>query len=148
MKRTILAVLMVVLVSVPCVAQDEEPVESIEGTVWSYFYNPGMGRPPIRYVGFYDGHVYSSYDGELGCFRTTEFLPSAYVDLLGIGLFWYKSLCLENIPLVCQWRTGILFPLIKIGIQSCIVIPCLRDDNMVSLVKDKSLPQDFCSQVE
>lgn len=87
MKKTILAVLMVVLVSTPCFAQE---VESIEGTIWEVlpiglriFPTPGIWIPGDLEFGFYDGKVYqnlspvenSSYEDRLGfiVFSTANF---------------------------------------------------------------------------
>jgi hypothetical protein len=78
MKKTILAVLMVVIVSTPCFAQEGE---SIEGTIWEVlpiglriFPTPGIWIPGDLEFGFYDGKVYqnlspienSSYEDRLG----------------------------------------------------------------------------------
>ena len=78
MKKTILAVLMVVIVSTPCFAQEGE---SIEGTIWEVlpvglriFPTPGIWIPGDLEFGFYDGKVYqnlspienSSYEERLG----------------------------------------------------------------------------------
>ena len=78
MKKTILAVLMVVIVSTPCFAQEGE---SIEGTIWEVlpiglriFPTPGIWISGDLEFGFYDGKVYqnlspienSSYEDRLG----------------------------------------------------------------------------------
>ena len=77
-QKTILAVLMVVIVSTPCFAQEGE---SIEGTIWEVlpvglriFPTPGIWIPGDLEFGFYDGKVYqnlspienSSYEERLG----------------------------------------------------------------------------------
>ena len=65
MKKTILVVLLVLLVSVPCAAQEIEPdgLFSIEGTKW-LIMSVGVGNYGFEvddyYFGFYEGKFYSS----------------------------------------------------------------------------------------
>jgi hypothetical protein len=78
MKKTILLVLMVALITTPCFSQE---VESIEGTIWEVlpiglriFPTPGIWIPGDLEFGFYDGKVYqnlspienSSYEDKQG----------------------------------------------------------------------------------
>ena len=139
MKIIILIIIVCLFVTCPAHAQEIDALQSIEGTVW--FYTGRPGRVSTTYLGFYEGYVYLNMRIESECFNHTAPLPSTYIDLPGIGLFWYKYS--DTAP----WRVGILFPLIGRGIQSCILL-CLAADNILSQSQDKSLPEDFCSQVE
>ena len=148
MKKTFLVALMVALVSTPCFAQEVDPIVSIEGTVWSY--RPLCSGPFTcgTLLGFYKGRVYSYNIRVAECFGNPEPSPSTYIDLPGFGLFWYNHYCLQtNLP-ICQWRVGMLFPLIGRGTHSCVGIPCLLDTKTLKLIPEKSLPEDFCSQEE
>jgi len=144
MRKTILTSLIVLMFATPCLAQDKEPIKGIEGTVW-HFRPSCMGPCPGSLLGFYDGHVYYYNARVSDCFH--PYIPDTgtYIDLPGIGLFWYNDYCLQGTLLpVCQWRVGMLFPLIGKGIHSCIVLPCFLSDKELRLIPDKSLPEDFC----
>ena len=132
MKQVILITIFCFFVTNPVHAQEVVSSKSIEGTVWVYTVFPGMGRPYVEYIGFYDDLLYTSYIRSYECFHTVESSSRGYIDLPCIALFWHKK------------RVGILFPLIGVGIQSCIPIPCPFQDHTLKLVPDISLPDDFC----
>ena len=58
-KKVILAVLMVLMVVAPCLAETvPEGISSLHGTLWEetrMFFNP---TPAITHIGFYGGKVY------------------------------------------------------------------------------------------
>ena len=137
MKKLILITIVCLIVTCPVNAQAVDSIESIEGTVWTY---KNRTYSPPSYVSFYDGLVYY-YHGESSCFNSDESLLSAYIDLPGIGLFWAKG-CMTNQPLRCERITGVLFPRIGVGIQSCIGVGCYFMDRTLELVPDMSLPED------
>ena len=62
MKKTILVVLMVLMVSTPCLAQEVEPdgIFSIGGTLWeaTYIFPPEYWGGHMSEIGFYKGEVY------------------------------------------------------------------------------------------
>ena len=84
MKKTISAVLMVVIVSTPCFAQEIEPdgLFSIDGTEWQI--SPiGVVIFPFPWIylnsaglnfGFYGGKVYGGYEEGLEVYQESFFL--------------------------------------------------------------------------
>ena len=101
MKKTILAVLMVVIVSTPCFAQEGE---SIEGTIWEVlpiglriFPTPGIWIPGDLEFGFYDGKVYQNL---------TPIENSSYEDKQGFIVF-----STANSPVSTQAIGNVIEPL-------------------------------------
>jgi len=97
MKKTILVVLMLVMVTTPCLAEIEpDGIFSIEGTKWLAI-PIGIFPPilhvglPTQYLGFYNGKVYHLEYGE-GPYDIQFFDDSSYVDLLGIGYYLYNHI--------------------------------------------------------
>jgi hypothetical protein len=95
MKKTILAVLIVVMIATPCFAQEVETdgLFSIEGTLWSL-------AKTESYYGFSDGTVY--FCGNV-CLALTA---SSYIDFPFFCLFSYHD---KN-------SIGYIFPIIGMGI--------------------------------
>jgi len=96
MKKTILVMLMVLMISTPCLAEVEpDGLFSIEKTLW---------ESDRSYYGFYQGTVYRcNYD--MGAFLCSEMDNSFYIDLFLVSIFTgtFNS-------------SGILFPLSGIGV--------------------------------
>ena len=105
MKKTILVVLLVLFVSVPCEAQEIEPdgLFSIEGTTWLCT----MVFPfQIFYLSFYQGKIYQSSERN-GPYNDWDY-ETFYVDLLAISLFY--NIDRPDSPGVTH-RMGIISPL-------------------------------------
>ena len=105
MKNITFAVLLVVMVATPCLAQEIEPdgLFSIEGTMWGgCFISLGTFKPFLimgcDLTGFHQGTVYGC-SGEGNCIP----LPgSSYTDLLVVSIFSVNTLH--------QSIYGILYP--------------------------------------
>ena len=83
MRKTILGILIVLLVTTPCLAQEIEPdgLFSLHGTRWagcgiSFYTFPPFVYLPCLYMGFYEGEVYSLSNN------------ASYVDLLVVSLVY------------------------------------------------------------
>jgi len=90
MKKTILAVIMVLVFVTPCLAQEIEPegMFSIEGTLWLQYEIIFFPFPPFVFVGsedigFYKGKVYG-YEGYGDYYFPIE--ESSYIDLLMVSI--------------------------------------------------------------
>ena len=91
MKRTVLVVLMVALVSTPCLAQEIKPdgIFSLHGTTWLLITSYPAKMVHARYLGFYEGKVFWSRDSARWD-ECQDVYPSFYVDLLAISYSTYK----------------------------------------------------------
>ena len=104
MKRIILALLMVALVTTPCFAQEIEPdgLFSLDGTLWRFFrpeihFGTSYGQPYFdmvvrnREVGFYQRSVYLCSEnscGSLGPYIDTPVISTFFtLDFWGIDLW-------------------------------------------------------------
>ena len=119
MKKTILAVLMVVMITIPCLAQEVEPegIFSIEETVWQelpialqIFPVPWIGPNYDLEFGFYGGEVYPDLQ---------PVDKSFYMDMLVFSIFAAGYSMSHNLgPVTTSAYFGILQP---IGIGTVIV---------------------------
>ena len=91
MKKTILVILMMLIITTPCLAQEVEPegMFSIEGTQWKIL--PGLQIFPFPWIwtrgtdiGFWDGEVYAQAE-------YPYYKGSFYVDMLGVSMFMYEG---------------------------------------------------------
>ena len=115
MKKGILAVLIILMVAIPSLAQEVEPdgLFSINGTLWSYdesyFGVGGGGLYFIRYyLGFHDGTVYYSA-GPMGI--PDDFLVSdeaIYLDFIAFSIFFMRR--------STAFVGGVLYPAIGVGL--------------------------------
>ena len=103
MKKTILAVLMIVIVATPCLAQEVEldGIFSIEGTLWRgckigfFTLFPFIPIPfaicPPGSLGFYEGTVYACHEMENGttCYPSPNFnyIDSPVVSIVNAMFF-------------------------------------------------------------
>ena len=115
MRKTILAVYVVVIFTTPCIAQEIEPegLSWIHGTVWrkvgvwkSYLDESGEMFGIER--GFYSGNV---YDWAEGYCRRGE----SYYDLLIFSFYKYDISWWGYRTWYTMVEEGILFPLIGVG---------------------------------
>ena len=115
MKKTILVVLMVVIVTTPCFAQEVEPdgIFSLNRTLWLLVAFGGGNQ--INY-GFYQGDVYIQEFGYPDIDKCTLLEDSSYLDLLAVSFFKidYYS--------VSRAEYGIMYPL-GIGMMLSIYKP-------------------------
>ena len=143
MKKTILVILIAVMISTPCLAQEVEPdgIFSLHGTVWQEYLGitilpiPGPGFDPTgneRY--FYGGRVYNSWGSYMG----------SYVDLLAFSFsFSYYFLIYE---------IGIWFPAVGIGtsIEGGLfhgIFPYLRI-NLFNKIEDNWVPEETIDYID
>ena len=93
MKKIVLVVLMVIMVSLPCLAQEIEPegLFSINGTIWNMCYL-GLFLPPISlerdcdFLLFYQGKMYRCDDASGTYCRIKD--NSFYIDLGVVSIVW------------------------------------------------------------
>jgi hypothetical protein len=116
MKRTILAVLMVVMVATPCLAQELEPEGnfSIEGTRWIV----GDGNEGGLQLGFYQRKIYWVYVYEDGCeqaYRVGEHIGDGGW-YLGLGMFFLFETYGRTIPRI-GLTFGFLNPITGAGVM-------------------------------
>jgi len=118
MKKTILVVLMVALVAIPCFAQEVETdgLFSIEGTLWEtsekLIYSNGEVRAFSREIGFYQGNVWTYREGS-GWFPSS----TRYINLPMIGvahhfsfqLLWSPSVWAELFIMQPSVGFGVLY---------------------------------------
>ena len=96
MKKTILAILTVVMVSIPCFAQGIEPegMFSIEGTQWRASYIQILPPYPFQIsadIGFYGGKVYW-YSDRMGWMQyPNSFYVDALVASFAINIEWEEE---------------------------------------------------------
>ena len=114
MRKTILAVFVVVMLTTPCFSQEVEPekLSWIHGTVWRKVeveksYIDKSGEMFGIYRGFYDGRVYGWTDGYWGN-------RGSYEDFL-IGSFYEYDTTLFGYIAYSIVEEGIMFPLVGIG---------------------------------
>jgi len=118
MKRTITAVLMALMVSTPCFAQEIETdgIFSIEGTrwqgcpTWMILPSPQIGcnESGGYEIGFYQRKVYNSMGSFIGRVRL-----SFFVDMLGVSTYFGYTIAP---PSGTIWVTGFMFPAVGLGI--------------------------------
>jgi len=121
MKRTILLVLMVVMTSSPCFAQEIEPAGmfSIEGTLWyapfAWIIFPHFRQipPSMTDIGFSGGVVYTPQWSQPNVTNTL------YIDMVAASFFMYTA---DNNPeegwelmLVNEYALGMVQPTIGVG---------------------------------
>jgi len=98
MKKLILTLLMVLMVSTPCMAKVEpEGLFSIEGTYWrSTVAVEGIPvNPSVGNYGYFDGKMYLCLD-VLGCYDLSLFCPAcSYTDF---SLLTFVDATLTNLP--------------------------------------------------
>ena len=120
MKKVILIVLMVLMVSTPCMAQTGLNLFSIEGTLWKSIALPHPVEPILFFWGFWGGTAYQ------GISETGPFLPpaspsspctisSSYNDSPLFSTFSFRSSCPREEFSVDASYLGCLFPLAVIG---------------------------------
>ena len=82
MKNTILAVLMLLVITIPCFAQELETDEffSLHGTQWEVT-QIGANEPEHYTLSFYRGQVYHCNS------FCIQYVPHFYFDLIGVSLF-------------------------------------------------------------
>jgi hypothetical protein len=98
MKKTILIVLMAVMVTAPCFAQEVETdgILSLDGTLWRYFrlylsFGTSVGQPYFdigvdsEEVGFFQGNMYWCSENDCGSGRP-------YIDTPVLGTFFTLGL--------------------------------------------------------
>jgi hypothetical protein len=107
MKKIILAVLMVLIIITPCLAENVKPdgMYSIEGTLWA------IAGEDDQYFAFYEGNVHIAIGSNL----CIEIMSSSYQDFIIFSLFNYEtevSVTNASDKIKCM---GILFPLLGIG---------------------------------
>jgi hypothetical protein len=134
-KKTILAVLMILTIATPCFAQDEKPDKpfSIEGTQWQslpigmiIFPITAVGPIDPYEVGFYDGKVY--FHGYIyGGFQyePADEKRSFYMDMLVASIFMYSG---RN----CQMSDG-CWDYIVFGIMQPIGVGVMTTSNGVPI---------------
>ena len=115
MKKIILVVLMIVMITTPCLAQEIEPngIFSIEGTEWR------IRSGDIR-LGFHQGEIYHTYydlyEGEKWrkCSSSTDGLDPFYADL---PVSYFQCVVLVYFGLVpfTLYQRGFLIPSLGIG---------------------------------
>jgi len=148
MRKTIFIIACCLLVNYPLCAYEIDSPLSIEGTIWGHLHcSSVVGCFYYDQVGFYDGHIYRSVY-QYGCFyRTSKSLPAGYIDLPGIGLFWYTNYCMKDQPLLCQRNKGLLYPTTGKGIRFCPGGISCAGENSLELLSFLSLPEDICNAV-
>jgi hypothetical protein len=98
MKRTILVMLLLALITTPCFAQEVEPdgLFSLDGTLWRYFrldlaFGTSVGQPYFDIEassgerGFFQGNMYSCSENDCGS-------GFPYIDTPVLGVFFTLGL--------------------------------------------------------
>ena len=117
MKKTILALIIVVIASTPCLAEVEtEGLFSLDGTLWRIFaveftnnYFPPLHIVSDSMIGFYQGREWGWSDNcyDHGC----QYGASHYADLGLISVAWYV-----NIGSFWNYYLAIVQPAIGFGL--------------------------------
>ncbi len=107
MKKLILTVLMIVMISTPCLAEIQpDGVFLIEGTRWEFESEENYAT----YFGFHEGKVYILPGG-----ICIELKSSSYNDFIIFSLFEYEVDAWSDGDPDSVKCIGILFPLLEIG---------------------------------
>jgi len=114
MKRTILVVLMLAMVTTPCFAEEIEPagIFSIRGTVWQAVTSTlilpiiDTDSSPDRVLSFYNGRVYNNIDGLI--------TPAIYLNMLGVSVYFIGY---AQFPVLNGTEIGIMFPAVGKGMS-------------------------------
>jgi len=155
MKRTILVVLMVLMVTTPCSAQavETDGIISIEGTRWQrcpmlmILPSPHIGcdESADSGIGFYQMRVYT-FIGGFGFFIPARL--SMYVNMLGVSTYFSYKI---PPPRGNLWETGFMFPAVGFGIgitygSTNLIIP-IFSISILNKVDDNWIPPEGINDI-
>ncbi|MBA7494407.1 hypothetical protein ES702_04982 [subsurface metagenome] len=126
MKKFILAVLMIVMLAVPCMAEVEpSSLFGIDSSLWGVKTASGGWA---AYLGFYGGKIYFNSSGEMPC---ELYLSSSYNDFIIFSIAQTRYL------------NGLFFPLLGFGFYQTTATPEVLTIQM-NKVYDYWIPDMTC----